>query len=501
VADKKVSAFSAKTTVASTDLLHVVTPSVSNNKITVSDFRGYVDVRDYGAVGNGSTDDSAAFQAAHDALPADGGEIYVPPVATYYLLSSGLTFTKHVKLRGGGWYGSEILTTTADITLITTTARIQIVDLSVTFFGAAETDGTLLKITSSAANHGHSIIDSIFVAGGDTQFDIDLTNNLHVRNSQFLTYSTYCFDLENQSNPDAGDSFFSNNTFAGLAGSNGDIFVNTGGTSSINIANNKFLSSARHVSITPNNNNVGNYLFSNNSFEGHTEYGIYIVGSGTSVITKVLITGNQFSSNCTDHIHVGNGCKDVQITGNTFNGTAAANSNGINAASGCTNVNIAGNTFYQILSAISGTTDNVGMHISGNRFHDDITTIKLGNSSLGTEPSSEDITAGRYSANASDTVYDDILKVKLDGTLAVRAFGLVQGVGAATYARKVLVHDDDTITDIDAAVTDGAAFDVQLAASGGYLVVSVKRATSTGTSLSIWVECTARGRITDMQYT
>jgi polygalacturonase len=480
VADKKVSAFSAKTTVASTDLLHVVTPSVSNNKITVSDFRGYVDVRDYGAVGNGSTDDSAAFQAAHDALPADGGEIYVPPVATYYLLSSGLTFTKHVKLRGGGWYGSEILTTTADITLITTTARIQIVDLSVTFFGAAETDGTLLKITSSAANHGHSIIDS---------------------NIQFLTYSTYFFNLYNQSNPHSAYSFFSNNTFAGLAGSNGDIFVNTGGTSSINIANNKFLSSARHVSITPNNNNVGNYLFSNNSFEGHTEYGIYIVGSGTSVITKVLITGNQFSSNCTDHIHVGNGCKDVQITGNTFNGTAAANSNGINAASGCTNVNIAGNTFYQILSAISGTTDNVGMHISGNRFHDDITTIKLGNSSLGTEPSSEDITAGRYSANASDTVYDDILKVKLDGTLAVRAFGLVQGVGAATYARKVLVHDDDTITDIDAAVTDGAAFDVQLAASGGYLVVSVKRATSTGTSLSIWVECTARGRITDMQYT
>ncbi len=35
-------------------------------------------VRNFGAVGNGSVDDTAAFQKAIDSLPADGGTVYVP---------------------------------------------------------------------------------------------------------------------------------------------------------------------------------------------------------------------------------------------------------------------------------------------------------------------------------------------------------------------------------------------------------------------------------------
>ena len=37
-----------------------------------------INVRDKGALGNGSKDDTAAFQAAVDALPASGGTVYVP---------------------------------------------------------------------------------------------------------------------------------------------------------------------------------------------------------------------------------------------------------------------------------------------------------------------------------------------------------------------------------------------------------------------------------------
>lgn len=56
------------------------------------------DVRAYGAVGNGSTDDSAAFQAAIDAA---GGKVYIPP-ATYNLASSLLLDDGGVTIVGAG---------------------------------------------------------------------------------------------------------------------------------------------------------------------------------------------------------------------------------------------------------------------------------------------------------------------------------------------------------------------------------------------------------------
>lgn len=57
-------------------------------------------VHRYGAVGDGTTDDTAAFITAHSALPTNGGKIIVP--AGTYLISSTLNFTKKVIIEGEG---------------------------------------------------------------------------------------------------------------------------------------------------------------------------------------------------------------------------------------------------------------------------------------------------------------------------------------------------------------------------------------------------------------
>lgn len=66
-----------------------------------------LDVRNYGATGNGTTDDTTAIQAAITALPASGGTMYFPP--GIYLISGTLDFGAKpgVKVAGEGKPGQN----------------------------------------------------------------------------------------------------------------------------------------------------------------------------------------------------------------------------------------------------------------------------------------------------------------------------------------------------------------------------------------------------------
>lgn len=71
----------------------------------VSTLRGVAyNVKDYGATGNGTTDDTTAVQNAINAAQTGGGQVFVPP-GTY--LVGPLTITSDVAIRGTGW-GSKL---------------------------------------------------------------------------------------------------------------------------------------------------------------------------------------------------------------------------------------------------------------------------------------------------------------------------------------------------------------------------------------------------------
>ncbi|HEY8998952.1 MAG TPA: glycosyl hydrolase family 28-related protein [Candidatus Saccharimonadales bacterium] len=71
----------------------------------------WVNVKSYGAVGNGTTDDTAAIQAAINSLGSNGGTVYFPTSTSGYLLnSSALTLaTAGTILRGGGAENTKLL--------------------------------------------------------------------------------------------------------------------------------------------------------------------------------------------------------------------------------------------------------------------------------------------------------------------------------------------------------------------------------------------------------
>lgn len=77
-----------------------------------------ISVRDYGATGDGTTDDSSAFQAAINAAATKKQRVVVPSSANPYILNSSLTMATGVRLHGEGDSRPILKTTNTSSALI-----------------------------------------------------------------------------------------------------------------------------------------------------------------------------------------------------------------------------------------------------------------------------------------------------------------------------------------------------------------------------------------------
>jgi hypothetical protein len=455
-------------------------------------FGEFVTLTDYGAVGNGAANCGTALQKAHDALPGVGGTIYIPACASYYLFTTGVTFTKYVRLVFDGIASTPFYTTTAGLVMISSSAKLDINNGHFLAYGAARTTAIFIKHLSTAAGHGNSTIENCLFDGGVACYWSQRTNALQVRGCSFGPQAGSALLLENIINSDEGDSFITNNTFGGVAGVTSILVLSTAG---LYISANKFNGAASaHLLISNTTHNVGDNTITGNSFEGQTDYAIQIVGtSGVSV--KNLITGNQFSSTSTNYIILGIGAQFTTITGNSFNNTSSASGTGILVSTSSKEIAITGNLFYNILNGISCTVaQNFGITISGNRFADTVTYPFQGDNGSEVVPiaSNKEIIVARYFSEAAGTLTAAYRFQGRAYTLEIIAYGTTQGVGNTAYHRKVAVINDTTVVDINAAVNQGTALTVALNNVGGFL--ELQAAKSAGTSFTGYVEVYVRGQ-------
>jgi len=94
---------------------HVYTPAGTGAVATdvETKLREGVSVKDFGAVGDGTTDDTVAIQAALDHVDSlGGGSVYVPATSSFYKLTETLEISSFTKLYGDG-HGSSLNWTVA----------------------------------------------------------------------------------------------------------------------------------------------------------------------------------------------------------------------------------------------------------------------------------------------------------------------------------------------------------------------------------------------------
>lgn len=143
--DKKLTELSSIGALDNNDLFLIVSDpsgSPSSRRITATNVRAYmtpfINVLDFGAVGDGETDDTDAIQDAIDYLPY-GGQVYIPS-GTYKI--TGLTISHPIRLSGAGYGHGELLGDITDATHIGTTLKF------------TETSGTAISVDSTIDHTG-----------------------------------------------------------------------------------------------------------------------------------------------------------------------------------------------------------------------------------------------------------------------------------------------------------------------------------------------------------
>jgi len=163
------------------DLVPVV-QSGTTSRTTLNALSGYVvtSVKAFGAVGDGTTDDTAAVQAAIDSLGTSGGTVTIPNGCSLYI-ASNLTIKANVTLKGPfslvGTNGDNVDYPLALISAIKLNST-----ATITLKSSAGVDGVFIYKNGLTfpQNNASSFAGTAFTAGG---------NDVFVRNSMVLGFA------------------------------------------------------------------------------------------------------------------------------------------------------------------------------------------------------------------------------------------------------------------------------------------------------------------------
>ena len=348
-------------------------------------------VKEYGAVGNGTTDDTAALQAAINAVQGTGCLLHLP--AGKYLVSGTLHITAPISMVGvGAGIGPGIVSsvgcsqilcapafTSGDVISVVTYYSCNFRDFQIAAAdGLTQTSnsprGAGAGLHISAPNPGTStnecsMIEGICFSGLDVGLQCTICTDHVVRGCYFQAFKSAAYYAEGANRGiEANVGHLSNNKFFGNA---------TAGTTQVaaivttqgygTIVNNVIVGSQYGIRFTINELNVGSMFIRSNTIEEQTVCGIQVSQTGSWACSCCIINGNEFSNitntGLTAHIQVvaANNALlyNLDISDNNFNSNLAGGSAACINAQGGTQATVNNNRFninscYAILLGGSG---------------------------------------------------------------------------------------------------------------------------------------------------
>lgn len=313
----------------------------------------YVSTKDFGALGDDVADDAAAFQAAHDALPSNGGTILAPPGT--YKLSSAVTFTKPTRLVGAGVKATTIKTSSA-------TANVIVFDCA---YCAVESIGFDTSVTRTAGSYIQVTINCIrsrirdfLMVNGFTGITLVCADTVWIENGDIFDTATggYGIRFIGDGVTPAGNDLYVNKVTMSGASNVATAGIQITNNGAINITDCDIIRHGSCLLINPGSGEVASAIYAVNSYfdtatngvvidpaaggtvaqchfigcwmGAHSGHGVIIGSTGT--IRGVEFLGAQIFSNVTRGVFLGGGL-DVNfvggaICGNTGDGvTVSAN--------------------------------------------------------------------------------------------------------------------------------------------------------------------------------
>ena len=373
-----------------------------------------LNVKDYGAIGDGAANDTAAIQAALDAVPVVGAVVWLPP-GTY--LVSALTITVNGTVLAGPGVGlaklkastaaSDVVTIgsarsgcriegVAIIASVTRTGGWYVVNDSDGFaidkfatngaHGGIKTTGTTVTISRGSMRDG---IASVGVAiqvddGADVSIrDIVMDQAAQIAAGIRIT-STSDTTIEDCNIIHSGSALH-------LAPASGATI------SSVWASNSYFDTSVRGLYINATGN-VVRAMFTGCWFSSATSEGVRIVRNGTGTVQGAMFTGCHIFLNGTSGLVVGStGCTDVRMVGCAVAGNTV---DGVQIAAGVTDFAVQdcriGNSHGVGVNTHDGILVNAGASagylITGNDLRGN-TTANLSDGGTGTKVVANNLTA------------------------------------------------------------------------------------------------------------